>query len=103
MDRTKYKTIGYARASTSTSKFGLEAHVAALVEDGCDQIFKEVISRQVKDSERPQPQAALAALEEDSELVLCKLERGFRTQKETINVLYDLKNRTNIYAPLMDL
>ncbi len=93
MDRPKYKKIGYARASSATSKFGLESQVAALKADGCDQIFSEVISTQVKDSDRPQLQAALAAMEEDSELVLCKLDRGFRTQKETINVLHDLQEQ----------
>ena len=93
MDRPKYKKIGYARSSSSTSKFRLEVQVAALVEDGCDQIFKEVISTKVQHSDRPQLQSALAALEEDSELVLCKLDRGFRTQKETINVLHDLQEQ----------
>ncbi len=93
MDKPNYKQIGYARASSATSKFGLESQVAALKEDGCDQIFSEVISTQVKDSDRPKLQAALAAMEEDSELVLCKLDRGFRTQKETINVLHDLQEQ----------
>ena len=93
MDQPKYEKIGYARASSITSKFGLESQIAALQADGCDQIFSEVISSQVKDSDRPQLQAALAAMEEDSELVLCKLDRGFRTQKETINVLHDLQEQ----------
>ena len=93
MDQPKYEKIGYARASSTTSKFGLESQIAALQADGCDQIFSEVISSQVKDSDRPQLQAALAAMEEDSELVLCKLDRGFRTQKETINVLHDLQEQ----------
>ena len=93
MDKPTYKQIGYARASSATSKFGLEAQVAALKEAGCDQIFQETISTKVKDTDRPQLQAALAALEEDSTLVLCKLDRGFRTQKETINVLHDLQEQ----------
>ena len=93
MDKPKYKKIGYARASSATSKFGLEAQVAALLGDGCDQIFKEVISTQVKDSERPQLQAALAALNEGDELVFCKLDRGFRTQKECVTVLHDLQEQ----------
>ena len=87
MDRPKYKKIGYARSSSSTSKFGLEAQVAALVEDGCDQIFQEVISTKVKDSERPQLQAALETLQEGDELIFCKLDRGFRIQKECFSVL----------------
>ena len=69
MDKPKYKKIGYARASSATSKFGLESQIAALKADGCDQIFSEVISTKVQDSDRPQLQAALAAMEEDSELV----------------------------------
>ena len=93
MDKPTYKQIGYARASSASSKFGLEAQVAALKEAGCDQIFQETISTKVKDTDRPQLQAALAALEEDSTFVLCKLDRGFRTQKETINVLHDLQEQ----------
>ena len=93
MDRPKYKKIGYARSSSSTSKFGLEAQVAALLEDGCDQIFQEVISTKVKDSERPQLQAALEKLQEGDELIFCKLDRGFRTQKECVSVLHDLQEQ----------
>ena len=93
MDKPTYKQIGYARASSASSKFGLEAQVAALKEAGCDQILQETISTKVKDTDRPQLQAALAALEEDSTFVLCKLDRGFRTQKETINVLHDLQEQ----------
>ena len=93
MDRPKYKKIGYARSSSSTSKFGLEAQVAALVEVGCDQIFQEVISTKVKDSERPQLQAALEKLQEGDELIFCKLDRGFRTQKECVSVLHDLQEQ----------
>ena len=93
MDKPTYKQIGYARANSASSKFGLEAQVAALKEAGCDQIFQESISAKVKGTDRPQLQAALTALEEDSTLVLCKLDRGFRTQKETINVLHDLQEQ----------
>ena len=100
MDRPKYKKIGYARASSATSKFGLESQVAALKEHGCDQIFQEVISTKVKDSERPQLQAALAALEEGSELVLCKLDRGFRTQKECVSVLHELQEQNKFVRTL---
>tara|TARA_B100000214_G_scaffold358617_1_gene319281 strand:- start:405 stop:566 length:162 start_codon:yes stop_codon:yes gene_type:complete len=53
MDKPRYKKIGYARASSAISKFGLEAQVAQLKADKCDQIFSEVISTQVKDSDRP--------------------------------------------------
>ena len=93
MDKPKYKKIGYARASSATSKLGLESQVSQLKADGCNQIFSEVISTKVQDSDRPQLQSALASMEEDSELVLCKLDRGFRTQKETINVLHDLQEQ----------
>ena len=54
MDRPKYKKIGYARSSSATSKFGLEAEIAALKEDHCDQIFAETVSTKFKATERPQ-------------------------------------------------
>ena len=59
----------------------MESQVAALIEDGCDLIFKEVISTKVKDVERPELQAALASINENDEIVFCKLDHGFRTQK----------------------
>ena len=91
--KPKYEKIGYARASSATSKFGLEAQVAQLKEEGCNQIFFEVISTKVKDSERPQLQAALEKLQEGDELIFCKLDRGFRTQKECVSVLHDLQEQ----------
>ena len=93
MDKRTYKQIGYARASSASSKFGLETQVAALREAGCDQIFQETISTRVKDIDRPQLQLALGALKEGDEIVFVKLDRGFRTQKETINVLHDLQEQ----------
>ena len=93
MDKPKYKQIGYARASSASSKFGLESQCKALKDAGCDEVFSETISTQVKDTERPQLQAALAAMKEGDEIVFCKLDRGFRTQKETINVLSELQEQ----------
>ena len=96
MDKPKYKKIGYARASSASSKFGLESQVAQLQEHGCHEVFSEVISSKVKDVDRPQLQAALAALEERDELVLCKLGRGFRTQRECVSVLHDLQEQKKV-------
>jgi len=93
MNKPNYKKIGYARSSSATSKFGLESQISQLQQDGCDEIFSEVISTKVKDTDRPQLQAALAALKEGDEIVFCKLDRGFRTQKETINVLSELQEQ----------
>ena len=93
MNKPNYKKIGYARSSSATSKFGLESQISQLQQDGCDEIFSEVISTKVRDTDRPQLQAALAALKEGDEIVFCKLDRGFRTQKETINVLSELQEQ----------
>ena len=47
----------------------------------------------MKDLDRPQLQLALGALKEGNEIVFVKLDRGFRAQKETINVLHDLQEQ----------
>ena len=73
MDKPTYKSIGYARVSTSGQT--TEGQVADLKKEGCCVVFQEIISTRVKEKQRPQLMAALAALDEGDELVVAKMDR----------------------------
>jgi DNA invertase Pin-like site-specific DNA recombinase len=85
------RSIGYARVSTASQDE--TAQVAALNAAGCELVFHERASTRVKDTERHQLQAALAALRPGDELVVPKLDRLGRTQVEVINRLHDLQEQ----------
>ena len=56
-------------------------------------VFQETISTRVKEKERPQLMAALAALDEGDELVVSKMDRLGRTQVEVVNRIHDLQEK----------
>ena len=85
------KIIGYARVSSRTGTQSTDAQVDALREAGCEVVFEEKISTRKDEAERPQLQAALAALRKDDCLVCTTLSRIGRTQREVINRLHDLQ------------
>ena len=87
MDKPNYKSIGYARVSTSGQT--TESQVADLKKEGCCAVFQETISTRVKEKERPQLMAALTALDEGDELVVSKMDRLGRTQVEVVNRIHD--------------
>ena len=85
------RSVGYARCSTGTQS--TDAQVAALKAAGCVVVFHEAISTRTAEKDRAQLQAALSAVMEGDELVLTKLDRLGRTQRETINRLHDLQEK----------
>jgi len=89
-DRPSYKSIGYARQSSSKG-ISIGGQVEALKNAGCVVVLQETISGPKK--ERPQFEAALAMLEEGDEIVFTKLDRGFRNQRQCINTLHDLQEK----------
>ena len=89
-DRPSYKSIGYARQSSSKG-ISIGGQVEALKNAGCVVVLQETISGAKK--ERPQFEAALAMLEEGDEIVFTKLDRGFRNQRQCINTLHDLQEK----------
>ena len=91
MDKPNYKSIGYARVSTSGQT--TESQVSDLKKEGCCVVFQETISTRVKEKERPQLMAALAALDEGDELVVSKMDRLGRTQVEVVNRIHDLQEK----------
>ncbi len=91
MGKPNYKAIGYAQVSTSGQT--TESQVAALKKEGCCVVFQETISIKVREKERPQLMAALAALDEGDELVVAKMDRLGRTQVEVVNLIHDLQQK----------
>jgi DNA invertase Pin-like site-specific DNA recombinase len=83
--------IGYARVSTHHQS--TDNQVATLKEAGCSQVFYEVISSRVAVGERHQLQAALTVLEAGDELIITKLDRLGRNQREIINTLHELQEK----------
>ena len=88
-DKPDYKSIGLARISTRNQQ--LDSQVASLKDAGCCVVFEETISTRYKNSDRPQLQAALAALDEGDEIVITKLDRLGRTQVEVVSLLHKLQ------------
>ena len=85
------RSIGYARVSTA--KQNLEAQTAELKAAGCATVFSEQVSTRTPDSKRTELQAALKALLPGDELVVAKLDRLGRSQREVINRIHDLQER----------
>ena len=67
---------------------------------GC-VVFEETISTRYKNSDRPQLQAALAALDEGDEIVITKLDRLGRTQVEVVSLLHKLQQEGNELSVLL--
>ena len=85
------RSIGYARVSTkSQTTSPQEAELAAA---GCELVFAERISTRTADADRPQLQAGLAELRPGDELVVTKLDRLGRTQREVIERLASLSEQ----------
>ena len=88
-ERSKYKSIGLARASTVCQL--LDVQVSALKGEGCCVVFQEVISTRYKNLQRPKLIEALEALDKDDELVVAKLSCLGRSQVEVVSLLYKLQ------------
>ena len=86
--RPQYKSIGYARQSTN-KPISIGIQIDELKKAGCVVIFQETVNSAKK--HRPQFDKALSTLREGDEIVLTKLDRGFRNQRHCINTLHDLQ------------
>jgi DNA invertase Pin-like site-specific DNA recombinase len=75
--------IGYARVSTDGQS--IQAQTDALQGCGCARIFAEKMSGAYSD--RPQLAKALAALQAEDCLVVCKLDRLARSTRDLLNTL----------------
>ena len=89
-DKPNYKSIGYARQSAN-KQISISAQVEELKNNGCFVVFEETVSNANK--ERPEFESALGSLEEGDEIVFTKLDRGFRNQRQCIQILQDLQKK----------
>jgi DNA invertase Pin-like site-specific DNA recombinase len=76
------RCLGYARVSTKSQS--VEAQVAELKAAGAELVFHERVSTRKTEAQRPQLQACLAELHPGDELLVVKLDRLGRTQREVI-------------------
>ena len=84
-----HRVVGYAQVSTKRQS--VEAQVAVLKAEGAAEVYSERISTRVADEDRAQLQACLASLQKGDELLITKLDRLGRTQREVINRLCELQ------------
>lgn len=85
------RSVGYARVSTrSQTTAPQEADLQAA---GCELVFAERVSTRTRDTERQQLQRCLSELQSGDELVICKLDRLGRTQREVIERLATLQEQ----------
>ena len=85
------RSIGYARVSTrSQTTAPQEADLQAA---GCELVFAERVSTRTADTDRTQLQRCLAELRTGDELVVVKLDRLGRTQREVIERLATLQEQ----------
>lgn len=97
--RSSERRIGYARVSTQGQS--LEQQQEILRQAGCDAIHAEKISSTVPSHKRQALQATLGELQEGDTLVVAKLDRLGRTQREVVNRLATL-SESGIYVETLD-
>ena len=85
------RSVGFARVSTKGQTTAPQE--AELRAAGCELVFAERVSTRVAESDRPQLQACLAELRPGDELVVVKLDRLGRTQREVIERLAVLSDQ----------
>lgn len=85
------RTVGYARVSTKAQS--VEAQVAELNAAGAEVVFSERVSTRKAEGDRLQLQACLAELQPGDELLVVKLDRLGRTQREVIERLAKLQEQ----------
>lgn len=82
------RRIGYARVSTYHQDEA--GQIKELKGSGCDLVFSERVSTRAAESDRLQLQAMLSEISSGDVLVVAKLDRLGRNQREIINRLHDL-------------
>ncbi len=90
----KGKSIGYARAIDNEFDY-LKEQIQSLKNEGCNQIFSEIIS--LDEKIKPEFKKALNHLSKGDELILTKLDRAFSNRTECIKTIIKLlKNDINL-------
>ena len=90
--------IGYARVSTQDQK--LELQTDALLQHGCEQIFKE--KKSGKNKERPELEKMISQLRSGDTVVVWKLDRLGRSLRDLIDLVAEFKERGVDFVSLQD-
>ena len=91
--------IGYCRTSTLDQKYGLEAQIDALNEQGVEKVFSEQVSSV---GDRPELQNALNFCREGDVLVVTKLDRLARSIQDLWKIVDRLEDK-QVELRILDL
>ena len=90
--------IGYARVSTENQNLSLQKE--ALLKDGCEKIYEDIVSG--AKSNKPGLTQALEVLREGDTLVVWKLDRLGRSVKNLISLIADLNSKGIHFKSITD-
>jgi DNA invertase Pin-like site-specific DNA recombinase len=82
--------IGYARTSTTDQIAGLEAQLAALNAEGCEELFQERVSSV---AQRDQLDAALKFARKGDTFVVTKMDRLARSTQHLLEIVEGLEKK----------
>jgi DNA invertase Pin-like site-specific DNA recombinase len=82
--------IGYARTSTDEQEAGLEAQLAALKAEGCEELFEERVSSVGK---RERLEAALKFARKNDTFVVTKMDRLARSTQNLLEIVEGLERK----------
>lgn len=91
--------IGYCRTSTLDQKYGLEAQIDALNEQGVEKVFSEQVS---SIADRPELESALEFCREGDVLVVTKLDRLARSIHDLWKIVDRLESK-KVELRILDL
>ena len=87
-EKNKLRTsVGYARAIDGEVDY-LNKQIMHLKKYGCKIIFSEIAS--VNNDDKPQLRKAFKCLSRGDQLVVCKLDRAFKSKDECIKIINEL-------------
>jgi DNA invertase Pin-like site-specific DNA recombinase len=82
--------VGYARTSTTDQIAGLEAQLAALKAEGCEELFQERVSSV---AQREQLDAALKFVRKGDTFVVTKMDRLARSTQHLLEIVDGLEQK----------
>ena len=90
-EKNKIRTsVGYARAIDGEVDY-LNKQINHLKKYGCKIIFSEIVS--VNNDDKPQLRKAFESLSRGDQLVVCKLDRAFKSKDECIKIINQLLDK----------
>jgi DNA invertase Pin-like site-specific DNA recombinase len=90
----KNEKIGFARVSTTgQAQKGLQSQIEFLKEQGCDEIYTEVVSGRTTRNKRPELQEMLDNLLPNQVVVTKAIDRIARNLRELTNIIAEIHNK----------